>query len=285
MNYFMSICNILTSHNYFRTFHIQMGKKKKEDLLSSPWNKARNVGQFIRVLMGGDRFEWTIDFEKAERPVLLIHGFAMPRNCMAILENRLTADGYDVFAFRLGPANFLGVEKASRLIGIKLRHLAKYSGLQKIAIIGHSLGGIIGRAYVSLRKGQQNCHTLITLGSPHQGHPAGAWKRSKLISWFTDVPRDMTPGSDVLEKLKQNPIPETVYAASLYSNGDSICPAELCPLDIPADSDHLFNVFVKDMTHVDLMVDPRVYDIIKAHLEEGFKRAEMAEPDSILISS
>jgi hypothetical protein len=276
----MSICNILTSHNYFRTFPIQMGKKKKQDPLNSPWSKARNVGQFVRVLMGGDRFEWTIDFKKSERPVLLIHGFAMPRHCMAILENRLTADGYDVFAFRLGPANFLGVEKAARLIGIKLRHLARSSGLEKIAIIGHSLGGVIGRAYVSLRKGNRHCHTLITLGSPHQGHPAGAWKRSKLISWFTDVPRDMTPGSDVLKKLKQNPIPENVYAASLYSEADPICPAELCPLDIPRYSKHLVNVPVEGMNHVDLMVDQHVYDIIKTHLEEGFRRAETAEQDA-----
>lgn len=247
--------------------------------ISSPWQKFKNVSRFIRALMGGDRFEWQIDFESATRPVLLIHGFAMPRQCMAILENRLTADGFDVLAFRLGPANFLGVERASRLIGLKLRQLSANQGMHRIAIVGHSLGGIIGRAYVSLRKGNRFCHTLITLGSPHQGHPAGAWKRSKLINWFTDAPRDLAPESETMKRLRENPIPQDVYSVSIFSDGDHICPASLCKMDIPQGSTHMINIPLDGMNHTDFMVDSHAYDTIKTHLDEGFRRADAAEHD------
>lgn len=259
MGWRMSNRNLLTSHNYLLKLHFMFD------------HKLRNAASLIRILLGGDRFEWVIDLQKASRPVLLIHGFAMPRHCMAILENRLTADGFDVFAFRLGPANFLGVEKAARIIGMKLRHLQRRQGMGKIAIVGHSLGGVIGRAFVSLRMGDQLCHTLVTLGSPHRGHPAG--KLSKYFSWLTSAPRDLTPGSEVLKRLDENPIPTQVYCASIYSEGDHICPAPLCTLDIPQGTHHLINIPVENINHLDFMVDAKVYEIIRKHLEEGFRRA------------
>jgi hypothetical protein len=250
----------------------------------STWDKVVNVLIYIKTLLGGDRFEWNIDLHRARRPVLLIHGFAMPRHCMAILENRLTADGFDVFGFILGPANFLGVEKAARIIGIKLRHLAREHGLGRIAIVGHSLGGIIGRAFISLRRGDRLCHTLITLGSPHQGHPAWRWSRFTPVRLFTRVPRDLAPDSEVMHKLKANALPESVYAASVYSETDRICPAPLCPLDIPQGTSNLDNIQIEGINHLDLMVDPRVYDVVREHLERGFERAaELPEdPDETL---
>ncbi len=248
-------------------------------LTLAPWQKLKNLWSYIRVLFEGDRFEWDIDLRTARKPVLLIHGFAMPRQCMAVMEDWLRDQGYEVFAFRLGPANFLGVDKAARIIGMKLRHLSRAYGMRKIAIVGHSLGGIVGRAFISLRRGDRIAHTLITLASPHQGHPAGRlWRRSP-VHWFTQVPHDLAPDSDVMKLLRLNPIPPHVYAVSMFSDGDRICPAPICTLDIPEGSNHLTNIFIKDMNHVDFLLDPEVCKLVRQHLEEGFRRADALLPD------
>lgn len=245
----------------------------------SSWERIKKYAHFIKILLKGDQYEWVIDLHKANRPVLLIQGFAMPRQGMAVLEKRLTDDGYDVFSFRLGAGNFLGLDKASRIIGMKLRNLNRTSKVGKVAIVGHSLGGMIGRTFVSLRRGNRLCHTLITLGSPHQGHPAGKYGRFNPIAWFSEVPGDLLPDSPIMKILKHIQFPSDVYCASIYSDRDTICPENICPLSIPEDAHNLVNVPVPGMNHTDLLVDLKVYDVIKEHLDEGFRRAGEFHPD------
>ncbi len=237
--------------------------------------KLRNIARNLRVMIRGGRFEWNIDLQSARRPVLLIHGFAMPRRCMAILQNRLAADGFDVFAFRLGPANFRGVEKAAHLISEKLRSASGRYGAQRIAIVGHSLGGIIGRALIVQGDGDRLFHTLITLGSPHQGHPSWKWIKFTPVTWFTHVPRELAPESNIMTRLRNSPLPRSVYAVSLFSEADRICPAAICPLDVPPGADNIVNIPLQDVNHIDLMVDERVHHIVRDHLEIGFRRAAL----------
>ena len=42
-------------------------------------------------------------------------------------------------------------------------------GYERIHVIGHSLGGLITRYYVQRLGGDSRVHTLVTLGTPHQG--------------------------------------------------------------------------------------------------------------------
>lgn len=42
----------------------------------------------------------------------------------------------------------------------------------KVDIVGHSMGGLVGRAYLEQQQTQSNIDKLMTVGSPHQGAPA-----------------------------------------------------------------------------------------------------------------
>ena len=116
----------------------------------------------LEMLISGDRFETTINLAAATRPVLVIHAFAPPRGGSPI-ENALVRDGFHVFRFCLGPAHFMGVEETARIMSEKLKELTRMKGMGRIAIVGHSLGGIIARAFISLRRGDRLCHTLVTI--------------------------------------------------------------------------------------------------------------------------
>ena len=44
------------------------------------------------------------------------------------------------------------------------------TGFERIHVIGHSLGGLIARYYVTRLGGDARVHTLVTLGTPARGH-------------------------------------------------------------------------------------------------------------------
>lgn len=48
---------------------------------------------------------------------------------------------------------------------------------EKVNLVGHSMGGLVGRAYVDQQESSQNIARLLTVGSPHRGAPAAypAW--------------------------------------------------------------------------------------------------------------
>lgn len=231
------------------------------------------------MLISGDRFETMINLAAATQPVLVIHAFAPPRTGSP-LENSLVRDGFHVFRFCLGPAHFMGVEETARIMSDKLKELARLKGMGRIAIVGHSLGGIIARAFISLRRGDRLCHTLVTLGSPHEGHANWNWGRMKFLTRFTRTSRDLKPNSHLMQKLRLNPLPCNTYNVSIASSSDTICPPTLCAFDIPEGAEHLINETVNGVSHFNLMADDRVYHSVRKHLEEGFRREDMRPVDA-----
>ena len=53
---------------------------------------------------------------------------------------------------------------------MEVERIVAETGFERIHIIGHSLGGLIARYYVTRLGGDARVHTLVTLGTPHDGH-------------------------------------------------------------------------------------------------------------------
>ena len=76
-----------------------------------------------------------------------------------------------------------------------IERLADRTGYEQIHVIGHSLGGLIARYYIQRQGGDARVHTLVTLGTPHQGTVlARAGQLLPLV-------RQLTPGSDLIAEL------------------------------------------------------------------------------------
>ncbi|HYH72208.1 MAG TPA: alpha/beta fold hydrolase, partial [Nocardioides sp.] len=72
--------------------------------------------------------------------------------------------------------------------------IVEETGFERIHIIGHSLGGLIARYYVTRLAGDARVHTLITLGTPHEGSYAA-------YAVPTTLMRQMRPGSHLMREL------------------------------------------------------------------------------------
>lgn len=65
------------------------------------------------------------------------------------------------------------------------------TGNERVDVIGHSMGGLLGRAYLEEKKEDSGVEILITAGSPHKGTPlayptwsAGELWKDNLLDWF-----------------------------------------------------------------------------------------------------
>ena len=102
-------------------------------------------------------------------PVLIIHGFLGTRGSMFMLERRLVDDGFVVVSFNLGTLNVRDIRRSAFLIHRKIERILAQTPSQRIDIIGHSMGGLIGLYYVKKLGGHARVRKLIMMGTPVRG--------------------------------------------------------------------------------------------------------------------
>lgn len=96
--------------------------------------------------------------------IILIHGLFMNKFSMKYFEYQFKKLGYQVEIFHYSTYWF-----SENITFQKLRHvIEKYEGY-KIYLIGHSMGGLIARAYIQNYHYHQKIHKIITIGTPHYG--------------------------------------------------------------------------------------------------------------------
>lgn len=212
----------------------------------------------------------------AERPqfvagkpvVVLLAGLGVTAGTMSMLASRLEQDGYLPATFELGFMNLAPVQvQANRLLD-RLRTLPP-AVKGRVALIGHSLGGIVGRYAVALCGGNRYVHTLITLGSPHRGAPLAGGAGLAPLRWASHGFRDLDPGSDCMRELAEAPIPPDVSLASLFSEADALCPRPCAEIELQADADNVANVNVGRYGHFEFVVDEDIYAAILRELSKG----------------
>lgn len=232
----------------------------------------------FKVTFHGNDIHRITNFKKAHmRPVLLIQGFGSTRRCFHILEKRLRMDGFDVFTIRIGgwfgTMNTRGVSDVAADILRKLESLQERFQFGKIAIIGHSKGGIIGRYLVTCLGGAQYVHTLITLGSPHKGHRPASLLRFTPVGLLSKGLRQLRPKSKVIRRMRDMQIPKSVYTVSIGSEDDQIVPIQQAELTLHKGADHIKNIRIKGHRHTDYLVKQQIYSIINEHLLIGESRS------------
>ena len=137
------------------------------------------------------------DVDAAATPILLVHGFIENHAIFTVMERALRRRGFDMLtAYDYGLLT-RSIPRAAVRLGEAIEKLATHSGYERIHVIGHSLGGLITRYYVQRLGGDSRVHTLVTLGTPHQGtHLARAAPLLPLV-------RQLTPSSPIIQELAE----------------------------------------------------------------------------------
>jgi pimeloyl-ACP methyl ester carboxylesterase len=215
---------------------------------------ARHAIAYLRHLARGNRIKRKAFFEsinEAHPPVLLVHGYLGTRGSMYILERRLNDDGICVISFNLGTFNWRDIRTSAFLIHRKIESILAQTGVKKIDIVGHSMGGLIGLYYVKKLGGADKVRKLIMMGTPQRG-TWSALLGVATVGLFSASAWQLLPGSRFLRELSSGDLPRQVQYYTIAAQRDWVCPVESTPLD-GAES------FVVPMGHSSLVMSEEVY--------------------------
>jgi len=181
---------------------------------------------YLRGLMRGNRIRRADAFDKLSPdapPVLIIHGFLGTRGSMYMLERRLVEDGFVVVSFNLGTLNVRDIRRSAFLIHRKIERILAQTPSQRIDIIGHSMGGLIGLYYVKKLGGHTRVRKLLMMGTPVRGTWAALAGVVTLGLWSTSS-WQLLPRSRFLDELAQGPIPPGTEVHTIAAARDWVVP-------------------------------------------------------------
>ncbi|MEE2829496.1 MAG: alpha/beta fold hydrolase [Myxococcota bacterium] len=243
----------------------------------NPLQPLRRIGRVLSSNLGTARYYFGHTqnrFNDADLPgdtVLMIHGFFQTPRVMETLERRLRADGFRPISFNLGGLfwnfNTRGVPTLAKRIDEKIRRFQERSGVQKIHIVGHSMGGLVARYLVQVEGGADYASTVITLGTPHHGTPTAAIGAGMGLLFVSHAMWQIFPMSPLIKRLNEEPFPEGVRLVSVYSKHDLVCPWRSSVLT-EKDGKKVRNILVKELGHMGLVEDPWVYGLVVRELSE-----------------
>jgi len=209
---------------------------------------------YLRHLVRGNRIRRTDAFDEVtpeSPPVLIIHGFLGTRGSMYMLERRLTQDNFVCVSFNLGTLNVRDIRRSAFLIHRKIERILAQTPSQRIDIIGHSMGGLIGLYYVKKLGGHARVRKLIMMGTPVRGTWAALAGVVTLGLWSTSS-WQLLPRSRFLDELAQGPMPPGVEVHTIAAARDWVVPLSTTRLQGA-------NATTVPLGHSSLVVSEEVY--------------------------
>ncbi|GDY33584.1 lipase family alpha/beta hydrolase [Gandjariella thermophila] len=202
------------------------------------------------------------EIDARQIPILLVHGFACNRAVFTLLRRGLRRRGFGhLVAMNYSPLT-TEVRLAAEALAKRVEQVCAETGAPKVHVVGHSLGGLIGRYYVQRLGGDRRVDTLFTLGTPHQGTFV-----ARLLTCHPLV-RQLRPDSELIRELAE-PAPgcRTRFVA-FYSDVDQlVVPATHACVNHPDLTAR--NVLVRGVFHNTLSVNSDVMEVIYAELGAG----------------
>lgn len=191
------------------------------------------------------------DSDAAAMPIVLIHGYFHNRSGMLVMQRALRKQGFrHVHTVSYVPLRRT-IPEIAELVSCKINDLLERAGTKKVHIIGHSLGGILGRYYVEQMGGAEKVHTLITLGTPHHGTMIAYAGRSPAA-------KQLRPGSQFMRELADGRKPESVRYVSYYSNIDILVVPTRSAILENGDASSVRNILLPDLGHLSLLISPEL---------------------------
>jgi pimeloyl-ACP methyl ester carboxylesterase len=132
--------------------------------------------------------------------VVLVHGLGHNDGAWSILGARLGAAGF----FELTPVTYGLVDEVPRIaarIADRVDALVVSRSVERVHLIGHSLGGVAIRYWHDMLGGNARADAVVTLGSPHLGT---IWTH---LPFLSAPARDLAVRSSVATNLRSRGMP------------------------------------------------------------------------------
>ncbi len=190
-----------------------------------------------------------------ETPIIFLHGLMQSPACWLWIKFCLKRQGFTaLYSIALPP--WKDVEVLTERLARQVDRIRHATDLQKVHLVGHSMGGMIARNYLQIRGGAEKVDRCLLIGTPNEG--------SKLAPFaLSALGRLLMPGSVFLQRLAAAPLPAEARVCVLYSRHDNMV--------IPYENGRLegtTSVELRNIGHVGLLFSRRVLQVLVDLLQE-----------------
>jgi triacylglycerol lipase len=193
-------------------------------LLGRGAQDSKRAVSFVRHTLRGNRIAPSLAWKPSDshRLVLLIHGYLATRGSLHLLESRLSNMGHLVLTYRLGVVHRGDICESAAKIATKIESIAAQTNLDRMDIVGHSMGGLVGLYYVKCMGGRRRVRRLVMLGTP----TSGTWSAllGVGLSPLGRAGLQLLPDSAFLRSLEEGELPEGVDIVSVSGQRDLLAP-------------------------------------------------------------
>jgi triacylglycerol esterase/lipase EstA (alpha/beta hydrolase family) len=170
----------------------------------------------------------------------------------------LERDGFHVYLASFPRFTFHDLRVSARHLAGKVEEVRAVEGAERVALVGHSMGGLIARWYVKFLDGAPHVSRLCCLGVPHHG----TWTAA--TAPVLTGTRQILPGSPFLDELNNGADHGGVPILNIWSKWDGIVvPAQSALLEMPG----VENRAIPFAGHWGLLVSRKAYQSVREALE------------------
>jgi pimeloyl-ACP methyl ester carboxylesterase len=150
-------------------------------------------------------------------PVVLVHGYGGTHIMWTPLREALESVGFDCLIALRYNASRMGIEAVADLLVDRAKRAMAATGINRVHLVGHSLGGLVVREAVQRRGLAGLTSTAVTIAAPHAG---------ARLARFVPGPaaRQMCPGSAFLKQLDQLPVDRSTHWVAIQGRSDRVVP-------------------------------------------------------------
>lgn len=190
-------------------------------------------------------------------PVLLVHGYGANRSNWWFLNRHLRASGFDrLHALNYNPLAADLPHLAEQCVQ-RIDELQQHFGVDRVHVVGHSLGGIIARYAVQVL-GAAGVDTCVTIASPHGGVPLARLGGPLAAPGPLATSRQLRPDSPEMVLLRSSARPLATRFVSYYCNLDMVVPARRAMIVEPELD--ATNLLIKDHGHFSVLLSRQLGD-------------------------
>lgn len=149
-------------------------------------------------------------------PVMLVHGYLCNHRVWDAMARRLHNAGHPVMQIDLEPV-FAPIDSYAPQVEQAVSELCRQTGAAKVALIGHSMGGVVIRAWMR-SFGTARVDRVITLGTPHAGTQIARRTRTpngqQMVwrsAWLQELEKSESPQTRALMRIALTPQDHIVY--------------------------------------------------------------------------
>jgi triacylglycerol esterase/lipase EstA (alpha/beta hydrolase family) len=197
-------------------------------------------------------------------PVIIVAGTFSPAFANEPLAARMRAEGYQVWIFELPGLGTGDIRESARALNRFADGVRSQTGAARVDLVGHSQGGLVGRAYIKYEGGAAEVDSLVSLGTPHYGTSLANIARFFSLGTCVGITscHQMATGSSFLNDLNAgDDTVGNVRYTNIYTSFDEV----VFPVTNATMQDGATNVRVQSQCwarvvgHLGLIVDGTVY--------------------------